>query len=119
MLVDDFGIGHSSLSTLRRFDLDGIKLDRSFLDECVTSRRTAAVIHSAITLARDLGMELIAEGVESLDQVALLQTLGCEFAQGYLFARPSSVDRFVALAQNRTWLGPIQSGGEPSLTVAA
>ena len=56
----------------------------------VFSRRTAAVIHSTITLARDLDMLLIAEGVESLEQVALLQALGCEAAQGYLFARPVS-----------------------------
>ncbi len=88
VFLDDFGTGLSTLASLRRFSLDGIKLDRSFLDEQVSSRRTAAVIHSVMTMARDLDIALIAEGIESLEQVALLQTLGCETAQGYLFARP-------------------------------
>lgn len=90
VLLDDFGTGLSSLGSLRRFPLDGIKLDRSFLDEHVSSRRAAAVIHSAITLAKDLNMLLIAEGVETYEQVALLQALGCEAAQGYLFSKPIS-----------------------------
>jgi diguanylate cyclase (GGDEF)-like protein len=92
VFLDDFGTGLSSLGALRRFPLDGMKLDRSFLDAQVFSRRAAAVIHSTMTLARDLDMVLIAEGVESFEQVALLQALGCEAAQGYLFARPMTAD---------------------------
>lgn len=88
VFLDDFGTGLSSLGSLRRFPLDGLKLDRSFLDSEVFSRRAAAVIHSTITLARDLEMSLIAEGVESFDQVSLLQALGCQMAQGFLLSQP-------------------------------
>lgn len=88
VLLDDFGTGLSSLGSLRRFDLDGIKLDRSFLDEHIFSRKTAAIVHSSVTLARDLDMQLIAEGVEAIEQVALLQALSCDLAQGFIFSRP-------------------------------
>lgn len=92
VVLDDFGSGYSSLGSLQDFPLDGLKLDRSFLQQQSDSaRRTAACIHSVITLARDLEMDLVAEGVESLEQVALLQALGCERAQGYLFGRPVDV----------------------------
>ncbi|HRK30609.1 MAG TPA: EAL domain-containing protein [Tepidisphaeraceae bacterium] len=94
VFLDDFGTGLSSLGSLRRFELDGIKLDRSFLDEHTFSRRTAAVVHSAITLAGDLEMTLVAKGVESLEQVALLQSLACKTAQGYLFSRPIPASDF-------------------------
>jgi EAL domain-containing protein (putative c-di-GMP-specific phosphodiesterase class I) len=97
--LDDFGTGLSSLGSFRRFAVDGLKLDRSFLDPTVSSRRAAAVIRSGITLARDLGIALIAEGVESLDQVALLQAMGCEDAQGYLFSRPVTPDVLFELLQ--------------------
>jgi EAL domain-containing protein (putative c-di-GMP-specific phosphodiesterase class I) len=100
--LDDFGTGFSSLASLRRFPLDGLKLDRSFLDTSVTSRRTAAVIHSAVTLAGDLDMHLIAEGVESLEQVALLQALDCRLAQGYLFARPIECAELEAVLDQST-----------------
>lgn len=88
IFLDDFGSGFSSLGNLQRFPLNGIKLDRSFLDRSTVNRRSAAIIHSTVTLARDLNMNLIAEGVESLEHVALLQAIGCESAQGYLFSRP-------------------------------
>jgi len=88
VFLDDFGSGYSSLSSLRHFHLDGLKLDRSFLDQSVFSRRTAAVIDSMFTLANDLNVDLIIEGVESLEQVVMLQALQCEYAQGYLFSHP-------------------------------
>ncbi len=88
VFLDDFGAGHSALGSLRQFTLDGIKLDRSFLDEHVFTRRTASVIHSVITLARDLDIAMVAEGLESLEQVAMMQALSCDTAQGYLFSKP-------------------------------
>ncbi|MFK7789802.1 MAG: EAL domain-containing protein [Phycisphaeraceae bacterium] len=94
VFLDDFGTGMSTLGALRNLTIDGIKLDRSFLDRSVFSRRTAAIIDSAATLARDLDMTLIVEGVESIEQVALLQSLHCETAQGYLFSRPVSEEDF-------------------------
>lgn len=99
VFLDDFGTGYSSLGSLRRFSVDGIKLDRSFLDESVFTRRSAAVIHSAIMLAMDLEIELIAEGVESIEQVAMLQALACDRAQGYLFSRPVPVSDFQLVIQ--------------------
>lgn len=95
--LDDFGTGMSSLGSIRRFPLDGIKLDRSFLDVNESNRRSAAVIHSAITLSRDLGILLIAEGVETYEQVALLQAMSCEFGQGYLFSRPRPLNSLIDL----------------------
>jgi diguanylate cyclase (GGDEF)-like protein len=86
--LDDFGTGLSSLGSLRQFELDGIKMDWSFLDHGVFTRRTAAVIHSTMMLARNLDMDLVAEGVEALEQVAMLQSLQCSSAQGYLFSKP-------------------------------
>ncbi len=88
VFLDDFGTGLSSLGALRSLPIDGIKLDRSFLDSNLFSRRTAAIIDSTATLANDLDMELIIEGVESIEQVAMLQALHCNCAQGYLFSRP-------------------------------
>ena len=88
VFLDDFGSGYSSFGILHEFSLDGIKLDRTFLESAASTRRAAACIHSVVTLARSLGMDLIAEGIESYDQVALLQSLGCEIGQGFLFAHP-------------------------------
>lgn len=98
--MDDFGAGMSSLGSIRQFPLDGIKLDRSFLDDSVTSRRAAAVLHCAATLARDLEIEVVAEGVECLEQVALLQAMGFERAQGYLFSRPLGADNLEEMVTN-------------------
>ncbi|HMO26009.1 MAG TPA: EAL domain-containing protein [Tepidisphaeraceae bacterium] len=106
VVLDDFGSGYSSLGSLQDFPLDGLKLDRSFLQQQSDSaRRTAACIHSVITLARDLEMDLVAEGVESLEQVALLQALGCERAQGYLFGRPVEVGQLPSFFSGSHRLG--------------
>ncbi len=94
--LDDFGMGPGSLAALHKVALDGIKLDRSLLEASASTRRTAAFVQAVLTLARALDMEVIAEGVESLNQVALLQALGCELAQGYLFAQPAPAQEFLA-----------------------
>jgi diguanylate cyclase (GGDEF)-like protein/PAS domain S-box-containing protein len=86
--MDDFGTGYSSLGCLHRFPLHGLKIDRSFVATTSARRDYAAVIQAIITLARNLGIEVVAEGVETADQVALLQALDCEFGQGYYFSRP-------------------------------
>jgi diguanylate cyclase (GGDEF)-like protein len=100
--VDDFGTGQSTLGMLRRFPVDGLKLDRSFLDKQVVSRRSAAVVHAVVTLARDMDIQLIAEGVELLEQVAMLQTLGCTEAQGYFFSEPVDLSRLENISRVRT-----------------
>ena len=89
--MDDFGTGYSSLSCLNRFPLDGLKIDRSFVSH-TTRRDYAAVLQAIITLARNLGMEVVAEGLEQPEQVALLQALDCEYGQGYFFSKPLPAD---------------------------
>jgi diguanylate cyclase (GGDEF)-like protein len=87
LAIDDFGVGYSSLNYLRRFPADFLKIDRSFVEE-VDDARTFGVIRAAIEVGHVLGMQIIAEGVETEDQARLLLRAGCDFAQGYLFYRP-------------------------------
>jgi EAL domain-containing protein (putative c-di-GMP-specific phosphodiesterase class I) len=89
--MDDFGTGYSSLSQLRRFPLDILKIDRSFVSEIEDSSESCAFVQTIMSLGRSLGMEMVAEGVEATKQVDLLKSLGCEYAQGYLFSKP--IDR--------------------------
>lgn len=86
--LDDFGTGYSSLSSLHQFPLSGLKIDRSFMKNVSERRDYTAVVHAIINLSRHLGMKLIAEGIETFDQVTLLQALDCDLAQGFYFSRP-------------------------------
>lgn len=86
--LDDFGTGYSSLSCLHRFALDGIKIDRSFIQNISERRDYAAVIEAIVSLARNLGITVVAEGVETPEQVAMLQAFGCNRGQGFHFSRP-------------------------------
>jgi predicted signal transduction protein with EAL and GGDEF domain len=86
--MDDFGTGYSSLSHLRRFPLDTLKIDRSFVSEMENSSENRAIVQMIISLGRSLGMDMVAEGVETAKQVSLLKSLGCEYAQGYFFSKP-------------------------------
>jgi predicted signal transduction protein with EAL and GGDEF domain len=86
--MDDFGTGYSSLSCLHQFPLNCLKIDRSFVKNLSDRRDYASVVHAIITLARNLGMQLIAEGIETLEQVVMLQAMECDRAQGYHFSRP-------------------------------
>jgi diguanylate cyclase (GGDEF)-like protein len=88
IVLDDFGTGYSSLSYLKRFPLDQLKLDRSFISELAQDPRSAKIVAATIELARAFGMTVVAEGVETPDQLDLLHKLGCDYAQGYHFARP-------------------------------
>jgi len=88
LAIDDFGTGHSSLSYARRFPVDELKIDRTFVDGLGRSREDAAIVTAAIAFARALHLVVTAEGVETPDQAIRLRTLGCDRAQGYLFARP-------------------------------
>ena len=92
--MDDFGKGLSSLSCLHEFPIDVLKIDRSFASTVTAKRAYAAVIHSVATLAHNLGMKVIAEGIETPEQLALMIALDCDFGQGYHFSKP--VDRTLA-----------------------
>jgi len=85
--IDDFGTGYSSLSYLHRFPLNYLKIDRSFVSRLTTDNDNA-IVRTISTLARNLGMEVIAEGIETEEQFQQLKMLGCEYGQGYLFSRP-------------------------------
>lgn len=86
--LDDFGTGYSSLSYLHRFPVDLLKIDRSFINSMSLEDEKSGIIRAIITLAHTLGMKVIAEGVETVQQLNHLRVLTCEFAQGYLFSRP-------------------------------
>jgi diguanylate cyclase (GGDEF)-like protein/PAS domain S-box-containing protein len=86
--MDDFGTGYSSLSCLHRFPLNGLKVDRSFIKTMAERRDYAAIVHAIIALGRNLGIKLIAEGLETADQVVMLQAMECDDGQGYFFSRP-------------------------------
>jgi EAL domain-containing protein (putative c-di-GMP-specific phosphodiesterase class I) len=86
--LDDFGTGYSSLSCLQSFPFDKIKIDRSFIQQMLGRFGSAAIVHAITDLARALGMETTAEGVESSEQLAEFRLHGCSSVQNYLFSRP-------------------------------
>ena len=92
LALDDFGTGESSLSCLHRFPLDMLKIDRTFIDNIDQHREFSAVMHAIVTLADNLKLDVVAEGIENREQLAQLQAMECAYAQGYLFTRPLSAD---------------------------
>jgi diguanylate cyclase (GGDEF)-like protein len=101
LAIDDFGTGYSSLSYLRRFPVDVLKVDQSFVDGLGPDSDDSAIVAAIVNLARILDLEAVAEGVETPDQLALLRELGCAAAQGYLFARPVPAGELAPLLQTR------------------
>lgn len=88
LAIDDFGTGYSSLSYLKNFPIDTLKIDKSFIDEIVVNDKDAAIAHTIVQLAGNLGLSTIAEGVEYSEQQTVLQEMGCSQLQGYLFSKP-------------------------------
>ena len=95
--MDDFGTGYSSLAYLKRFPIDQLKIDRSFVRDVVTDADSAAITQGIIGLARSLRLQTVAEGVETAEQRDVLKASGCDKMQGYLFSRPLPADQFVEL----------------------
>ncbi|NQZ82348.1 MAG: EAL domain-containing protein [Colwellia sp.] len=90
MSIDDFGTGYSSLSYLKRFPVDKLKIDQSFIMDCHNNHEDRAIINTIVALGKNLGLSLIAEGVEELSHVEFLKSIGCDEIQGYWYSRPLS-----------------------------
>ena len=99
--LDDFGSGYSSLTYLQRFDIDTIKIDQSFVRHLAPNATELVLCKAIILMAHELGMQVVAEGVETAQQLALLKAAGCDFGQGYLFARPMVAPEFDVFMDKR------------------
>lgn len=105
--LDDFGTGYSSLSYLKRFPIDVLKIDKSFVDDVISSKNDAAIALSVISLAHNLNMKVIAEGVETRAQVDFLARHGCDEMQGYYFSRAVAARAFTTLLRDKMNLGDV------------
>ncbi|MDT0632839.1 EAL domain-containing protein [Rubrivirga sp. S365] len=103
LCVDDFGSGYSSLGLLHTLPVDGLKIDRSFVTGLGTSRAARSLVRAVVQIADDLGLRVVAEGIETADQLAALRDLGCPLGQGYLFSRPVPPDAARALLAAPPW----------------
>lgn len=99
--IDDFGTGYSSLSYLKRFPIDKLKIDKSFVEFCPTSPDDKAIVETVVAMAHSLKLSVVAEGVETEDQLSLLRMVNCDEWQGYYFSPPVPADEFAALLQKR------------------
>ena len=99
--MDDFGTGYSSLSYFRTFPFDKVKIDQSFVRDMIENHQALAIVRSVIGLGRGLGMPIVAEGVETNEQLPALQEEGCTQAQGYLISRPGPIEHFDGVVVDR------------------
>lgn len=105
--IDDFGTGHSSLSNLQLLPVDKVKIDKSFVHNITTSEQDAAIVVGIIEMAHKLGLKVVAEGVETEEQLAYLHSHGCDIMQGYHLSRPMASKDFEALLVNRGETAPL------------
>ena len=92
--MDDFGTGFSSLSYLTQLPLDVLKIDRAFINGLVGDMQAQSIVRAIVQLSQALGLKVVAEGIEELEQAEILQAMGCEEAQGYLYSPPLAAEKF-------------------------
>ena len=107
LAIDDFGVGYSSLSYLKNFPVTSLKIDRSFVRDLPDNEDDAVIVQTIINLAKNLNIQLVAEGIETSEQVEFLLSRDCGIGQGYLFSRPVPADEITQLLQNYHGLMPI------------
>ncbi len=100
--IDDFGTGHSSLSYLKKFPINSLKIDRTFILDIIDDADDKAIVHAIISMAHSLGFTTVAEGVETKEHVDLLKEMGCDELQGYYFSKPITKDELISFVQNFT-----------------
>jgi EAL domain-containing protein (putative c-di-GMP-specific phosphodiesterase class I) len=105
LAIDDFGTGYSSLSHLKRFPLDKLKIDRSFIQDLDTSPAGEEIVGAIVAMAHSLNLSVVAEGVETATQLDLLRRMRCDEIQGYYFSQPVPPERFVDLLEAGTLVG--------------
>ena len=115
LAIDDFGTGFSSLSYLSRFPLDRLKLDQSFVRGLGVDQSAEAIAAAVLTLGHSLGLRVIAEGVETPDQLRILRALGCDEMQGFLFSKPLSLEDFAGCLAAGRCLAPAEGGAPDRL----
>ena len=99
--MDDFGSGYSSLNMLKDAPVDVIKIDRFFIDEVIDTKRGKVIVANSIAMSKQLGLKVVAEGVENLEQVEFLKSVGCDVAQGYYYSKPVPQDEFEEMLKNQ------------------
>ena len=114
--VDDFGTGYSSMSYLRRLPIDKLKIDRSFISEVASRSEDALIVRAIVSLAHSLKLKVVAEGVESPEQLEYLKTLGCDQYQGYYYSAALSASQFEELARSRQRPAPMAAEFDPDRT---
>jgi sensor c-di-GMP phosphodiesterase-like protein len=115
--IDDFGTGYSSMAYLKKFDIDYLKIDQSFVAEIATDEGSLTIAESIIVMAHKLGLKVIAEGIETEAQLALLKEAGCDYGQGFLFSPALPPQGFEALliadrAGEACWRGLFRAAGK-------
>jgi EAL domain-containing protein (putative c-di-GMP-specific phosphodiesterase class I) len=101
--IDDFGTGYSSYSYLQQFPVNELKIDKSFIQSLLTDASSEKLVSSMIALAKDFGVSVLAEGIETVEVLNRLVELGCGYGQGYLIARPLPVDEMITWMDKPDW----------------